>query len=212
MNIITKTGIALAAAPFAISTQPFAQVTSTSNSIIVGDYLGSSNALDVIFKVGGTGYGRLKTNGALQTENSTTGSGTTSATIDYQTTASGTHSAAFNYQRTASGALSFVANGATEAKAYEQRAFGRYNFVTESSTTWVATYPLFQIGNGTGTCILGLNAFELLIDKSTPARQELCDRTVPPRSHDIGDRMALWEHVDYPVITALYSNGSKARR
>jgi hypothetical protein len=175
MTILTRAGL-LAIALVSISGSAFSQWSTSGNFVSSGDVLGSTNIADLVLITNNTERLRLNTSGGLEQGFGCTasgangqafGSGSTASGLrgfaaNYQTTASGANAAAFNYQTTASGDLSFAANGATTAQSYEQAAFGRFNFATGSSTTWVSTDPLFQIGNGTGTGILGLNAFELL--------------------------------------------------
>jgi len=94
----------------------------------------------------------------------TTASGITSTAMGYQTTASGQNCTAMGSGTTASGISSTaMGSGATAsgwgstamgygtiAKAYASVVIGRYNDSTGTATSWLATDPVFVIGNGTG--------------------------------------------------------------
>ncbi|NOY47596.1 MAG: hypothetical protein GXO84_05280 [Chlorobi bacterium] len=111
------------------------------------------------------------TNGATGLASTAMGSNTT-ASGDYSTAmgfgsiASGTYSTAMGGGSTASGAYSTAMGGGsivsgdyatamglgTRATAYASVAMGRYNIGSSlSATTWYATDPLFEIGNGTSS-------------------------------------------------------------
>lgn|GEM_PF-4807035 len=172
MKLFAKSTLVLAAlaAPFLINTQAWAQASVASNSISSSQYLGTSAASpfsDVIIRWAGNEVARFVSNGGFQQGSGTTASGQNGAAFNYQTTASGTHSAAFNYQCVASGDLTFAANGATTAQSYEQAAFGRFNAPFGSASSWVATDPLFQVGNGTGGGALGADALRVLKNGNT---------------------------------------------
>jgi hypothetical protein len=80
-----------------------------------------------------------------------TASGPDSFASGYDTTASGTDSMASGYGTTASGVDSTASGSDTTAAAQDSFVIGAYNGglgITESGTTWVATDPLFEIGNG----------------------------------------------------------------
>ncbi len=80
--------------------------------------------------------------------------GASSIGVGTNVTASGTDSSAFGYGSTASGAYSFAAGIGTVALAYDSVALGAYNIPSGSGTGWVATDPLFTIGNGSGSTSL----------------------------------------------------------
>ncbi len=80
--------------------------------------------------------------------NSTTASGTGAIASGSGTTASGAYSASFGYNTTASGDFSFASGYETEAEAYNCFVSGRYNIISGDSVNWIATDPLFVIGNG----------------------------------------------------------------
>ncbi len=75
-------------------------------------------------------------------------SGTNSAAFGSSTTASGTRSTAFGSSTTASGDYSTAFGYNTEAKPYASFVIGKYNEISGTTGSWVATDPLFVIGNG----------------------------------------------------------------
>ena len=81
----------------------------------------------------------------------TTASSNDSTAIGYYTTASGTNSIAMGYSTTASGDFSTVMGLGTTAKANSSLVLGRYNVISGTTDSWVATDPVFVIGNGTST-------------------------------------------------------------
>ncbi len=95
--------------------------------------------------------------------NGTTASGDQSTAIGYLTTASGSSSTAMGqyataigpistamgYSTLASGNVSNAMGWQTTAKSYISTAIGRFNDTTSaSSVSWIATDPLFIVGNG----------------------------------------------------------------
>lgn len=80
----------------------------------------------------------------------TTASGRFGATATgNNTTASGGYGAtAMGHYTTASGDGSMAVNGNTTAKSHSSFAAGRYNSDNGDSAAWVATDPLFMVGNG----------------------------------------------------------------
>lgn len=78
--------------------------------------------------------------GSLAAGIGSSASSTSSLAMGFATSAGGTSSAAFNYE--------------TKAPAYASAAFGQYNLglssagATPNATSWLATDPLFEIGNG----------------------------------------------------------------
>jgi trimeric autotransporter adhesin len=80
--------------------------------------------------------------------NSTTANGENSTSMGYFTTASGETSTSMGYNTRARGNYSTSIGDNSNAQAYASVAMGRYNIISGNSTTWVATDPLFVIGNG----------------------------------------------------------------
>jgi len=94
--------------------------------------------------------------------NQTTASASQSAAFGTMTTASGLYSAAFGGNTTASGlAATALGNYATAsgwnsvasgyyttAQSYASLVIGRYNIISGTTNSWVATDPVFVIGNG----------------------------------------------------------------
>ena len=92
-------------------------------------------------------------NGATAMGRSTTATGFTGATaIGFQTHATGDYGAiAMGSNTTAAGSTSTSMGFHTYSKAYSSVTVGRYNdsIASSSNTSWVATDPVFIIGNGT---------------------------------------------------------------
>jgi autotransporter adhesin len=80
-----------------------------------------------------------------------TASGYGSTAIGTNSTASGYYSMALGYSTTASGVISTAFGGLTTASAYASFVIGAFNVGGGSPTTWVATDPLFEVGNGSGS-------------------------------------------------------------
>jgi len=109
----------------------------------------------------------------------TSASGLNSVALGAVTTASGDNSfattggVASNYYSSAignansTGYWTFATNYSTTAQAYQSSAFGRFNVVTGTTTSWVSTEPLFVIGNGTGTGANSNDAFRVLKNGTT---------------------------------------------
>ncbi|OFZ19331.1 MAG: hypothetical protein A2X94_00200 [Bdellovibrionales bacterium GWB1_55_8] len=91
-------------------------------------------------------------------------SGAESIAGGYYSTASGLHSMAFGDYASSIGNYSTAFGYYTAANSYAQTTIGRHNMPTgsESATTWVATDPLFVVGNGTGTGANRANALTIL--------------------------------------------------
>lgn len=95
--------------------------------------------------------------------NTTTATGLSSTAMGTSTEASGDHSTAMGRSTEASGDYSTAMGSFTEswgeastaigffttAEAFASATIGRYNIGGGNPTTWVATDPLFEIGNGT---------------------------------------------------------------
>jgi len=65
--------------------------------------------------------------------------------------ATGVMSLALGASTSASGRASATFNTETQAQSCDSSAFGTYNIGGGNATEWVATDPLFEIGNGTAT-------------------------------------------------------------
>lgn len=92
----------------------------------------------------------------------TSAQGESSTAMGYQTTAGGFYSTAMGHQTTAGGHYSTAMGSATNAQGnystamgiqttaqpYAATVLGRYNLVSGNATSWVATDPLFVVGNG----------------------------------------------------------------
>ena len=91
---------------------------------------------------------------AMSSGQYTTASGYFSMAMGLETTASGYYSTAMGSYSTASGNNSTATGNYTTAQAYDSFVIGTYNVGlntsggTASATTWVATDPLFEVGNG----------------------------------------------------------------
>jgi hypothetical protein len=99
--------------------------------------------------------------------NNATASGQNSFAINANTTASGNASFASGNGSTASGAFSAACGRFVTAQSYHSFVLGAYNVTgTYNATTWVATDPLFVIGNGT-SAISESNAVTVLKNGNT---------------------------------------------
>ena len=81
----------------------------------------------------------------------TTASGVSSMAIGGDNIASGNTATAMGYSTSATGQFSFTSGISTTSQAYGSFVTGRYNIIAGTTTGWVATDPLFVIGNGSGT-------------------------------------------------------------
>lgn len=81
----------------------------------------------------------------------TTASGNWSTAMGRNTTASQTYSTAMGVFTTASGMSSTALGYYATAQAYNSLVLGRYNVISGNPTLWVATDPLFVIGNGSSS-------------------------------------------------------------
>lgn len=75
--------------------------------------------------------------------------GTSSFAGGSDNTASGTASTAFGDNNVASGDYSAAFGDHTTAQAYKEMTIGRYNVISGTQASWVATEPLLVAGNGT---------------------------------------------------------------
>ncbi|GAL80454.1 hypothetical protein JCM19274_744 [Algibacter lectus] len=78
----------------------------------------------------------------------TLASGVNSTAMGSGTEASGDASTAMGFRTEASGDFSTAMGRSTKAESYNSMAVGAFNIGGGSSNLWVATDPLFEIGNG----------------------------------------------------------------
>ncbi len=77
-----------------------------------------------------------------------TASGLESIALGRTTTASGEKSVALGFAANAVGVRSIALGSSSTAQAFKSTVVGTYNVVSGNSTTWVATDPVFVVGNG----------------------------------------------------------------
>jgi len=87
--------------------------------------------------------------------------GTYSFAANFHALASGSGSVALAYGSEATGYYAVAAGMGSEAQAYNSFVIGRNNLVSGTKNSWVATDPLFVIGNGSST-MSRANALTLL--------------------------------------------------
>ncbi len=98
-----------------------------------------------------SGYGSTASGGtATALGSGTTASGSYSTSLGGYTTASGDGSLATGISSTASGTGTTALGVSTHATAYASTALGRYNVGSGTTTSWVDTDPIFEVGIGTG--------------------------------------------------------------
>jgi len=131
------------------------------NSIALGYNTTASNWGSMAFGMGTTASGWYSTasgyyNTAIGTWSTAFGAGTLaygffSTTFGENTTANGWGSTALGISTTANGDYSTASGSNTTASAYAEFVVGRYNDTTgtSSSSSWISTDPLFEVGNGT---------------------------------------------------------------
>ncbi len=76
-----------------------------------------------------------------------------SVAMGNNTISSGRWSTAMGASTTASGWISTAMGHTTTAQSYASVVLGRYNIISGNTTSWVATDPLFVIGNGPSTAV-----------------------------------------------------------
>lgn len=96
-------------------------------------------------------YNNAVANGATALGSTDTASGNYSTTLGTFNTASGYVATALGAGNVASGKFSLVSGLYTTASAYLSFVTGTYNVGGGTATSWVATDPLFEIGNGTSS-------------------------------------------------------------
>ncbi|AZZ36612.1 hypothetical protein CIK05_07355 [Bdellovibrio sp. qaytius] len=160
---------------------------SGSNSTVAGGYItnvtadfgfiGAGHTNYVMANYGVVGGGRFNSVSATATYGAVVGGASNTAAGAYSfvgggtlALASGTYSVVpGGYNNTATGANSFAMGEYATADSYDQFTIGRYNLPRggESSGTWVATDPLFVVGNGSGSGASRATAFTILKNGST---------------------------------------------
>jgi hypothetical protein len=128
----------------------YGSTAGTSCGIALGlyAYAGGPNSVALGSATNATGLN------ATAMGDSTTASGWWAVASGRVTTASGLYSTASGSYTTASGSYATVAGLNTTASAYASFVVGAFNAglsstgATPSATTWVATDPLFEVGNG----------------------------------------------------------------
>lgn len=101
-----------------------------------------------------------------------TGSGSTAMGC---TTASGLYSTAMGWYSTANGSYSTAMGKWTTAQAFGSVTMGAYNVGGGNTTSWVATDPLFEVGNGSQSH----KSDALLLDKSGNLKVNTVTVTAP---------------------------------
>ncbi len=100
---------------------------------------------------GSNTFGTLTTANGLQSSafgTATIANGYNAAAFGQLTAANGDDSAAFGHLTTTSGAVSATFGVLTTAQPYASFVIGKYNEISGTPNNWVATDPLFVIGNG----------------------------------------------------------------
>lgn len=123
-------------------------------SVASGSFSTAMGSLNVASGNVSTAMGRFTTASGSNSSSmgiSTTASGNTSLATGSLTIASGAVSTAMGNITTASGQFSFAIGNNVTAKAFGALALGQFNdsIASSSPTTWIATDPVFIIGNGT---------------------------------------------------------------
>ena len=128
--------------------------TTTATAPVVGIYSPSAGALTLTATGSGNITLQLGLSGNFSAGyNAVANGGFASAALGFQTTASGIVSTAMGDQTVASGAGSTAMGYTTTAASYIETVIGRFNALgaSTSGNGWVATDPLFEIGNGSNT-------------------------------------------------------------
>lgn len=127
------------------------------NSVAFGTNTTASGSYSSAFGAGSIASGEYSTafitgfasgDYSFATGYNATASGPTSIAFGQMTTASGGTSAAFGSTTTASGTASAAFGFNTTAQSYSSLVVGRFNTISGTAGSWVATDPLFVIGNG----------------------------------------------------------------
>jgi hypothetical protein len=120
---------------------------SALNAVALGRYdyggycstaIGQNNSATAAWTCAIGGYGNTASSSfATAMGGATLASGVGSTSTGWASVASGEYAATFNFT--------------TAAQAYDSAAFGQFNSGGGNATSWVATDPLFEIGNGTSS-------------------------------------------------------------
>lgn len=105
----------------------------------------NSVALGINTRTYGTNYGAT----AMGFGSAANGTGATA--MGYNSEAFGTGTSAMGNRTIATGLNSLAANLYTTSQSYASSVFGRYNVIAGDSVSWIATDPLFVIGNGSSS-------------------------------------------------------------
>ncbi|MGG5485962.1 tail fiber domain-containing protein [Gaetbulibacter sp. PBL-D1] len=134
---------------------------SGSRSTAMGNSTTASGSFSTAMGTGTTASGEYSTamgnsteasgNGSTAMGANSTASELYSTAMGYATTASGSSSTAMGGNTVASGAISIAMGTETKAEAQISTAIGKYNIGGGNPTSWVATDPLFEVGNGNST-------------------------------------------------------------
>lgn len=126
--------------------------SSTAMGFSVAAYGSSSTAMgwnSLAFASCSTAMGTSTASGSYSTAIGSSYAGGSYSTAMGDSAASGSYATAMGGSSTASGDYSTAAGLGTTATAHSSFAAGAYNVGGGNSTSWVATDPLFEIGNGT---------------------------------------------------------------
>jgi hypothetical protein len=127
-----------------------AGMDNTGKGIIPIFSMNRINSADGLYSIA-IGNGNASTNGGATYGIYNTASALYATAIGFQNTASATASFAAGSYNMSSGEYSTSFGRYTEARSENSFAIGRYNVQTGTSTDWVDTEPIFQIGNGDAT-------------------------------------------------------------
>lgn len=155
---------------------------SSNNTIAIGDAVAATNNFAVAIGYGDTASGYR----SFAAGESNTASGSSSTALGYDntasgyasmalgrgTTASGNHANAMGRFSVASGDNAIAIGTNTVAESNNSLAVGSYNVGGGNPTNWVATDPLFELGNGTGTANKS-NAITVLKNGNTTINGQL---------------------------------------
>lgn len=122
-------------------------IASANNSIAIGDAVEASNNFATAIGYGNTASGYR----SFAAGESNTASASSSVAIGNGSTASGLSSVALGRGTNTSGFFSTSMGFFTNANSHTSFALGRYNVGGGTTDSWVATDPLFEIGNGSST-------------------------------------------------------------
>ncbi|MDY8134887.1 C1q-like domain-containing protein [Aquimarina sp. 2201CG5-10] len=135
---------------------------SGDNSIAIGDAVEASNTYATAIGYGNTASGYR----SFAAGESNTASASSSVAIGNGSTASGRASVALGRGTTALGTNATSTGFFTNAESHTSFALGRYNIGGGTSDSWVATDPLFEIGNGSSSANTS-NALTILKNGNT---------------------------------------------